>query len=56
MDQPLALLIKVEAIDLVYRTMKYMRSEGADWKTLSKTQVDLMKWIEQELQIEVLDG
>ena len=52
MEQPLPLLVKMEAIDLVFRTMKYMASEDADWKTLTVTQVELIKWIEHGIQTE----
>ena len=33
-----------------------MASEDADWKTLTKTQVELNKWIEHEIQTEDQDG
>lgn len=56
MEQPLALLVKMEAIDLLVKTRQYMAAEGADWTKLSKTQVALNKWVDEALQIEVEDG
>ena len=43
-DQPLLLLILMEAIDLMVNTHRIMRSENADWKELSKTQRAIVSW------------
>ena len=55
MDQPLALLVKMEAIGLLVATRRFMAVKGADWKDLSATQRALNTWIDRELKNEDTD-
>jgi hypothetical protein len=43
LDQPLALLVQIEAIDLVHQTYRYMAQEKADMGKLSATQMDVIR-------------
>lgn len=46
LEQPLPLLIRINAIDLVYKTKMYMKSKDSDWSKLTKTQIEIVRWIE----------
>lgn len=43
LDQPLALIAQIEAIDMVYETMRFYTAEKADWSKMSATQLDIIK-------------
>ena len=43
LDQPLAILIQMEAIETVYQTMRYKTSEGAKWEKMSPLQLDIVR-------------
>lgn len=47
LDQPLEILVKVQAIDLVVSTAAYMQAKGSDWSKLTATQAALVHWIKE---------
>lgn len=49
MEQPLNLLVKIGAIDLIVRTWDHKNEEGYDWSKFSPDQRYLISWAEQEL-------
>jgi hypothetical protein len=46
-DQPLDLLARIHAIDMVYDTRRFMLSKGSDWTKLTATQRELAKWMDK---------
>jgi len=48
LDQPLTLLIHIQALDMVIHTKRLMQTENFDWSALSKLQTDLIRWIEAD--------
>jgi hypothetical protein len=46
LDQPLALLVQIEAIELVHQTYRYMAQEKADMSKLSATQMSILRNLE----------
>lgn len=48
LDQPLRQIIHLDAVDLVVNTISYIESEKADFTKLSKTQMELIGWIDDE--------
>ena len=47
-DQPLSLLVKIEAIGLVVTTMRFLDQKDADWTKLTATQAALVHWLEAD--------
>lgn len=45
-DQPLALLVQMDTLDLLARTVRYMARPDADWSRLTRLQRDLIHWLE----------
>lgn len=45
-NQPLFVLAQIEAIDLIYSTWRYIRSDNSDWGKLSATQTEIVKQVE----------
>lgn len=45
-DQPLAMIVHFQVLDLVAGTWRYFRTEKADLGKFSKLQWDLIRWIE----------
>lgn len=43
LDQPLALLVQIEAIEIVHQTMKYKTADGAKWETMTPLQLDIVR-------------
>jgi uncharacterized protein YbdZ (MbtH family) len=43
LDQPLAILAQIEAIETVYTTMRYKTAEGAKWETMTPLQLDIVR-------------
>jgi len=43
LDQPLDLLVQIEAIETVYQTMRYKTAEGAKWEKLTGLQLDIVR-------------
>jgi hypothetical protein len=35
-----------QAIDTVYETYRYKTTEKADWSKMSKTQVEIIRWLD----------
>ena len=48
LEQPLYLLARLTAIDLVVNTISYIESDKADFNELSETQVSLIRWLDAE--------
>lgn len=46
LDQPLDLLVMIEAVDLAFSTRSYLLQKGADFTKLSPTQRALNSWLE----------
>jgi hypothetical protein len=46
LDQPLSLLVHIEAIEMTVQTFRYLQREDADWSTLTAEQVALIRWLE----------
>jgi len=46
-DQPLFVLAKMAAIDLVYATFEYTNTKDADWGKLSPTQIEIKRQVDQ---------
>jgi hypothetical protein len=43
LDQPLPLLVKIDAIEMVYNTWKYKSTKGADWSKMSGLQMEIIR-------------
>ena len=43
LDQPLHLLVQIEAIETVYQTMSYKTSKGAKWEKMTPLQLDIVR-------------
>ena len=48
LDQPLYLLARLAAVDLVVNTISYIESDKADFNKLSETQTSLIRWLDAE--------
>jgi len=50
LQQPLAMLVKIQAIDMVYHTWMYIKPPGKekpnDWSKLTATQAAIARWLE----------
>lgn len=46
--QPLATLVRIQAIDLAFETFRYLQNEKADWSKLTATQAALIAWLNEE--------
>lgn len=46
LDQPLRQIIHLDAVDLVVNTISYIESDKADFNKLSKTQRELIAWLD----------
>ncbi len=50
LEQPLAMWIKIQAIDMVYHTWSYIKPKGKekanDWSKLTPTQAAIGRWLE----------
>ncbi len=45
-EQPLAVMVQIEMMDLVTNTVRYMARKDADWNNLTRLQRDLVSWLE----------
>ena len=43
LDQPLAILAQIEAIETVYTTMSYKTSKDAKWENMTPLQLDIVR-------------
>ena len=48
LDQPLYLLARLAAVDLVVNTISFIESDKADFNELSATQMSLIRWLDAE--------
>ena len=46
MEQPLELITQIKAIDTVYDTYRYKTIKDADWSKMTKTQIEIIRWID----------
>lgn len=46
LDQPLAMMIQINALSMVYHTWKAMRDKNTDWSKFSATQMKIIAWLE----------
>lgn len=49
LDQPLSLLVRIGAIDMIARTWEEKNRDNADWSNFSIDQINLIAWAEEEL-------
>jgi len=46
LNQPLSLLVQIEAIELIYSTIQFIRTKDSDWTLLTPTQLDIVRYVE----------
>ena len=48
LDQPLALLMQLDTLDLVIRAGRITGDAEEDWSNLTKLQADLVRWLDND--------
>jgi hypothetical protein len=46
--QPLAVLVRFQVLDLLEQTWRYYRAKNADLSKLTRLQLDLIAWLEED--------